>query len=63
MSLLESVMVQCPYCWESIELLVDCSVPEQTYVEDCSVCCRPLHLQVSLDAMGDPAVQVFTDDD
>ena len=25
-----------------MELVVDCSVPDQEYVEDCSVCCRPI---------------------
>lgn len=39
---LEPVFVQCPYCWEHIEILVDCSVLRQDYVEDCSVCCRPI---------------------
>ena len=34
----------CPYCGETIELLVDCSLDEQEYVEDCSVCCRPITL-------------------
>jgi len=36
-----SVSVQCPYCGEDIDLLVDCSVESQHYVEDCLVCCRP----------------------
>ncbi len=36
----------CPYCGESIELLIDPSEPEQTYVEDCSVCCRPITITV-----------------
>jgi hypothetical protein len=40
------VSIQCPYCWELIELVVDCSVPEQEYVEDCSVCCRPIVVHV-----------------
>lgn len=34
--------VSCPYCGETISILVDTSVPEQAYVEDCSVCCRPI---------------------
>ena len=38
--------IQCPACWETIGVLVDPSVPEQQYVEDCSVCCRPLLLSV-----------------
>jgi len=32
----------CPYCGERIEVVVDCSVDEQSYVEDCFVCCRPI---------------------
>lgn len=42
MSNLQSAFIQCPYCWEQIEVLVDCSVRRQEYVEDCSVCCRPI---------------------
>lgn len=34
--------ITCPYCWETIAIAVDTSVPEQEYVEDCSVCCRPI---------------------
>ncbi len=35
---------QCPYCWEEISMLMDPSVPEQTYVEDCEVCCNPMEV-------------------
>lgn len=38
----ETAQLQCPYCWERIEIVVDCSVAHQEYVEDCSVCCRPI---------------------
>ena len=38
--------IQCPYCGESIDLVVDDSVEEQHYVEDCQVCCRPIALSV-----------------
>jgi uncharacterized protein YbaR (Trm112 family) len=34
--------ITCPYCWESIEIVLDLSVEEQRQVEDCSVCCRPI---------------------
>jgi len=40
--------VQCPYCGETIEILVDCSVSEQDYIEDCQVCCRPINFSVSV---------------
>lgn len=33
---------QCPYCWEEISMLLDSSVIDQTYVEDCEVCCNPI---------------------
>ena len=38
---------QCPYCWETISVLVDLSVPAQTYVEDCEVCCNPMEITVT----------------
>jgi len=35
---------QCPYCWETISMLLDPSVSNQTYVEDCEVCCNPIQI-------------------
>ncbi len=55
--------IQCPYCWETIEILVDCSVDEQNYVEDCQVCCRPIEFTVTVDGSGDPTVVVAHEDD
>ena len=46
MSGLQTTQIQCPYCWEQFETVVDCSVPEQTYIEDCYVCCQPIVLHV-----------------
>ncbi len=46
--LVESV-VQCPYCWEKFTLLVDASIEQQEYVEDCEVCCRPIDFFVSVE--------------
>lgn len=44
--------VSCPYCGEMIDVWVEPgSVAHQRYVEDCSVCCRPIEL--SIDAAGD----------
>lgn len=39
-------MIQCPYCGESIELQLDGSGGEQEYIEDCSVCCRPIEVRL-----------------
>jgi len=41
--------ITCPYCWEEIGIGVDTSVAEQEYVEDCSVCCRPIVLRCVCD--------------
>ena len=39
----------CPYCWESITMLLDLSVDQQSYVEDCEVCCNPIAVNVASD--------------
>ena len=49
MQALQTVLLQCPYCWETVELVVDCSVPEQQIVEDCSVCCSPILITLTID--------------
>ncbi|MDX1920293.1 MAG: CPXCG motif-containing cysteine-rich protein [Candidatus Caenarcaniphilales bacterium] len=38
----EEYFFTCPYCWQKISFLLDLSVPEQSYVEDCEVCCNPI---------------------
>lgn len=35
----------CPYCRERISMILDLSVEgQQTYIEDCEVCCRPIQV-------------------
>lgn len=41
--------VACPCCGERISIAIDTSVPQQQYVEDCSVCCRPLVVTFDID--------------
>jgi hypothetical protein len=41
---------QCPYCWENISMLLDSSVTQQTYVEDCEVCCNPIQITPHFEA-------------
>ena len=38
--------LRCPYCGERIELQVDGSAGDQAYIEDCSVCCRPIEVSL-----------------
>lgn len=34
----------CPYCWQQISIILDLSIEEQTYIEDCEICCRPIQI-------------------
>ena len=45
--LLTETDIACPYCGETVSVLLDLSVERQEYVEDCYVCCRPIVLAVS----------------
>ncbi len=59
----EAVEIQCPYCGERIEISVDCSVENQSYIEDCQVCCRPIEIAVAMDEAGIASVEVSSEDD
>jgi len=58
MNELESKNIQCPYCGESIEVLIDCSIEYQNYIEDCQVCCQPINFDVSVNHSGELIVLV-----
>ena len=71
--------VTCPYCGEGIELLIDDSVSNhmsmdgryqnnagavvEDYFEDCSICCRPILVRVSVGFERDCEVVVLRDDE
>ena len=46
---MEEHSFQCPHCWEEISMLMDVSVSNQTYIEDCEVCCNPIQIHVITD--------------
>jgi hypothetical protein len=58
----ELVHCECPCCGEPIQLIIDCSIAEQEYVEDCQVCCRPLVVKALVDSDGLPDVSVQSED-
>ena len=60
---LEAQHIICPYCGEAIEVLIDCSVEEQEYIEDCQVCCRPIIFAVSITDNDTIRVEVSTEND
>ena len=59
----ETVDIQCPYCSETVEIIIDCSVENQSYIEDCQVCCRPINLVVGFDKLGEPVVKASQEDE
>lgn len=48
MDVLQELAADCPYCGERITILADFSAGDQTYVEDCSVCCQPMLVSLTL---------------
>lgn len=55
--------LQCPYCWQPIEVVVDCSVNRQDYIEDCSVCCRPIEISVVCSAGELVSIEARSEDE
>jgi len=48
MDLIQGHDATCPHCWETIHLTLDLSVPGQSYIEDCPVCCKPMNVSYSV---------------
>lgn len=36
----------CPYCFQQISILVDTSIDDQEFIEDCEVCCNPITFKI-----------------
>ena len=49
----DTQFIDCPYCGESYELVIDTSVSEQSYIEDCYVCCAPIQFTVTVTGSGE----------
>lgn len=45
---MEEHFFQCPYCWEQISMLIDVSQYQQTYIEDCEICCNPIQVSITI---------------
>ena len=56
--------VVCPYCGESFVSTVDGSAGNQSYYEDCEICCRPILFRMEIDSAGElTGFTVHRDDD
>lgn len=45
---MEEHFFQFPYCWEQISMLIDVSQNQQTYIEDCEICCNPIQVSITI---------------
>lgn len=55
--------IGCPYCGETIDILVDHANLPVSYIEDCQVCCQPINLHIASDNDGDISIDAARDDD
>ncbi|MFZ3377197.1 MAG: CPXCG motif-containing cysteine-rich protein [Chthoniobacterales bacterium] len=46
MELIAETEITCPHCGEVFPIQADTSQPEQSLIEDCTVCCRPIALTI-----------------
>ena len=63
MDYLQEQTLSCPYCGESIEVLIDPQDAGDQYIEDCQVCCRPITINVTSDSMGNLSVLAHDEND
>jgi hypothetical protein len=49
---LQSLSVQCPYCGETFDTVVDPSAGSASYIEDCQVCCQPIEFRLDVEDDG-----------
>tara|TARA_B100001057_G_C22506541_1_gene816135 strand:- start:207 stop:434 length:228 start_codon:yes stop_codon:yes gene_type:complete len=75
MAFLEERVICCPYCGESITILIEPSegsvlgeayidfAEPYEYIEDCQVCCRPIRIHVSVDYSGETQAQGFSENE
>lgn len=75
MAFLEQRAIGCPYCGESITILIEPSegaalgdvytdyTEPYEYIEDCQVCCRPIRIHVSVDYSGETQAQGFSENE
>jgi phage terminase large subunit GpA-like protein len=46
MELTVETEITCPHCGEVFPMQIDTSQREQSLIEDCTVCCRPIALTI-----------------
>lgn len=60
---LEERKEQCPYCAETIDILIDPSEMHQSYTEDCQVCCQPITIDVTVTHEGEITIYLYQENE
>ena len=53
--MIEDRQIPCPYCGGVFETQVDCTAGNQSYIEDCQICCQPIMFEIEVG----PALQLI----
>ncbi len=61
--MLEEKTIQCPYCWEALEVLLNPDDEDCRYIEDCQVCCRPIEMQVKRNQYDELVIEAYHEDE
>jgi hypothetical protein len=59
---LTETTISCPYCAEPNGVLLDPQEADQSYIEDCQVCCRPIVFVLSAND-GEISARVLAEND
>ena len=55
--------INCPYCGETISVLIDPEDSGQQYVEDCQVCCKPITFVAMIEGEDELRVTVHDENE
>ncbi|MCB5160454.1 CPXCG motif-containing cysteine-rich protein [Marinomonas algarum] len=55
--------INCPYCGEDIDVIIEPMDDNQEYIEDCQVCCRPIVFHIDVDFEGTQTLYVHSENE
>ena len=55
----DAATIQCPFCGQANELVLDTGLPSQRFTTDCEVCCRPFEVCAECEAGEVVSVEVM----
>jgi hypothetical protein len=53
-----AVTLQCPFCGQRFDLMLDTSLPDQQITTDCEICCRPFVVMAECEPGGILALSI-----